>query len=743
MEDIAPEYDVVVLGTGLTECVLSGVMSVKGKKVLHIDRNDHYGGESASINIESLFKKYGTYNKGEEPWKKYGRVNDWNIDLVPKLLMSNGELTNILVSTDVTRYLEFKQIAGSYVQQGNGPKATVAKVPSDASEALRSPLMGLFEKRRAKRFLEWVGTFKEDDPATYGGLNLNQCTMKEVYDKYGLEATTRDFIGHSMALYQTDEYMLQRGAAKETVQRIRLYVNSMARYGKSPYIYPLYGLGELPQGFARLSAIYGGTYMLNTSIDEVVYDGRKVSGIKATMRERGDESEGMKFETKTSMVIADPSYFQGKVQVVGNLLKAICILNHPVAHTDNSDSAQLIIPQSQVGRRNDIYIAIVSSAHNVCPKGYYIAIVSTIAEGSSNHHLELQPGFERLGKIEEKFMGPPIPLYEPLESGMNDKIFISKSYDATSHFETTTDDVRDIYRRAAGEELVVEGLREGTNLVDRLRATHLRLTSGTPELVTLTSFPESEGKYSSTTMGPPSEPLRKTPKIEKSTELETKPRLSAQSPTASIKSSVTVIERDDISSLIASDMVTFKILVKDMYLPDHKPGVFELLVSFLYRGSFPETAPPTQKEASQVQFASMDDLNASKVDQLLELHFTARDWNLPNLMNLSLDHIRRYVMTSKQTFRASQITNIYERIKDADDPLRRFLVDQFVFSVMRKSLPPNVRQSSLRNRIGIGNFVFDVIEAMINMKRYPAPVDPNTSGKCVYHRHRKGEKCPE
>ena len=35
-------------------------------------------------------------------------------------------------------------------------------------------------------------------------------------------------------------------------------------------------------------------------------------------------------------------------------------------------------------------------------------------------------------------MGAPIPLYEPLESGMNDQIFISKSYDATSHFETTT-----------------------------------------------------------------------------------------------------------------------------------------------------------------------------------------------------------------------------------------------------------------------------------------------------------------
>lgn len=116
-----------------------------------------------------LFKKYGNYNKGEEPWKKYGRANDWNIDLVPKLLMSNGELTNILVSTDVTKYLEFKQVAGSYVQQGNGARATVAKVPSDAGEALRSPLMGLFEKRRAKRFLEWVGAYKEDDPTTHNG----------------------------------------------------------------------------------------------------------------------------------------------------------------------------------------------------------------------------------------------------------------------------------------------------------------------------------------------------------------------------------------------------------------------------------------------------------------------------------------------------------------------------------------------------------------------------------------------
>ena len=32
------EYDCIVLGTGLTECILSGMLAVSGKKVLHMDR---------------------------------------------------------------------------------------------------------------------------------------------------------------------------------------------------------------------------------------------------------------------------------------------------------------------------------------------------------------------------------------------------------------------------------------------------------------------------------------------------------------------------------------------------------------------------------------------------------------------------------------------------------------------------------------------------------------------------------
>ncbi|KAF6090472.1 GDP dissociation inhibitor 1 [Phyllostomus discolor] len=79
------EYDVIVLGTGLTECILSGIMSVNGKKVLHMDRNPYYGGESSSITpLEELYKRFQLL---EGPPESMGRGRDWNVDLIPLLIL--------------------------------------------------------------------------------------------------------------------------------------------------------------------------------------------------------------------------------------------------------------------------------------------------------------------------------------------------------------------------------------------------------------------------------------------------------------------------------------------------------------------------------------------------------------------------------------------------------------------------------------------------------------------------------
>lgn len=309
-----------------------------------------------------LTQLYAKFRPGQEPPKDFGRDRDCQfahlhyckkilkavltgaVDLVPKFMMANGELTRMLIHTDVTRYMEFKQISGSYVFRDG----RVSKVPATELEAVKSPLMGLFEKRRAKRFFEFIQNFKVEDPATHQGMSLDQTPMKDVYAKFGLEAGTQDFIGHAMALHLDDGYLTR--PMRDTYERIMLYTSSLAKYGKSPYIYPLYGLGELPQGFARLSAIYGGTYMLDKPIDEIVTgeDGKFV-GVRS-----GEET------VKADKVIGDPTYFRDfrtkegeeKVFEEGKVVRAICFLKHPIPSTDDNDSTQLIIPQKQVNRKH-------------------------------------------------------------------------------------------------------------------------------------------------------------------------------------------------------------------------------------------------------------------------------------------------------------------------------------------------------------------------------------------------------
>lgn len=359
--------------------------------------------------------------------------------------MAGGELTKILTNTEVLPYLEFTQISGSYVYRDG----RIAKVPSTQMEAIKSPLMGLFEKRRARNFFEFVGNYKEEDKSTHSGLDLDKNTMTEVYLKFGLEPGTRDFIGHAMALWTTDEYLTE--PARETIERVIMYLHSVALYGKSPYIYPLYGLGELPQAFARMSAVYGGTYMLNKPIDGLEYDADgKVCGVRS-----GDEV------ARTKIVIGDPTYFPDKVKKTGErVIRAMVILEHPVPNTENLDSLQIIIPQNQVKRKHDIYIAILSSSHFVCSKGHYLAIISTVIETDAPH-VEIEPAFKLLGPTKDVLMGIA-ELYEPIDDGTKDHVYISKSYDATSHFETTTDDVKDLYFRITGKPLELKKKKPAT-----------------------------------------------------------------------------------------------------------------------------------------------------------------------------------------------------------------------------------------------------------------------------------------
>lgn len=435
------DYDVIALGTGLKECILSGLMSsVAGKKVLHMDRNAYYGGESASLNLEQLWKKFRSGD--EKPPEILGRSRDYCVDLCPKFIMACGNLVKILLKTKVTAYLDFQSVSGSYVS----PAGKVQKVPSTAKEALASGLLGLFQKRRYRAFIQWVNDYEESNPKTHSGLDLSKQTSLEVFKYWKLEESTMTFTGHALALYLDDSY-LQRPAA-EMVERVKLYAYSVSRYGNSPYIYPKWGLGGLPEGFSRRCAVHGGVYMLNVEdkpnfVEEIVFDDNgRVCGVK---------SEGQTAACK--QLIADPSYFIGtdKIKPNGKVMRCICIMDHPLANTGDADSCQVIIPANSLGRKSDIYISMVSYHHNIASKGKFVAVISTDVEGKGDES-ELAPALALVGPCLEKFFWVT-DQYLPCNNPEEDGCYITSSYDATSHFQTCTNEVLEYYQKLNGEPL--------------------------------------------------------------------------------------------------------------------------------------------------------------------------------------------------------------------------------------------------------------------------------------------------
>ena len=456
------EYDVIVLGTGLKECMLAGLLAKfpkktegepkkEGAKILQLDRNGYYGSDSASLNLTNLWK---FFRPDTAVPKQYGENRDWNVDLIPKYIMANGSLVKLLLKTNVSQYLEWKAVDGTFVYQFHKggifskAKGVIHKVPATTSEAVKSDLMGLLEKNRCKNFFQFIQDYEVNNPKTQNGLGPD-VPFENVIKKYGLEPNTVDFVGHAVALYTNDDFLTKK--AITTIDKMQLYFNSFGRYGNSPFIYPVWGLSGLAEGFSRLCALYGGTYMLNRDIEEILYDENgNFRGIKS----QGEEAYG-------KILITEPSYVQkwNKVKSIGKVIRRICILDHPIPKTNDVPSCQIILPQKQINRKNDIFIAVLNYTHCVCKKGFFLAIVSTMVE-TNNPAQEIQPAMDIIGTTLEVF-DKVSDIFVPVDPTFKGNTFITSSFDPQSHFENDTDNVIDIYEKITGAKLDLNIEEEG------------------------------------------------------------------------------------------------------------------------------------------------------------------------------------------------------------------------------------------------------------------------------------------
>eukprot|EP00501_MAST-03F_sp_TOSAG23-6_P000176 GSMAST32.ASY1.ANO1.179.1 assembled CDS len=449
------KYDAIILGTGIQSCLLGLCLAQHKKRVLQVDREKFYGGEGASLALDEFYEKFVA-----EGGRGFGRAFNYQIDLCPKFIMAQGDLVKLLVHAlgvdRVSKYGSYCSIGASYVYKGEGTSG----VPSTKTEAMKTPLVGMLQKRALIMFLQQVQTTDVDVAKAGKDKKLPpSMTVAQLYEKHGLDQNTQEFVGHSMALYSNDNYKLK--PAIELVERCRLYAASVLQYGSSPYLYPEYGISSLPQNFARYSAVLGeslgGAFMLGESLETKQAGDGICEGIKV----------GDKGVATAPIIIGEPCYFpKEKLKLTGKIIRAICILNAPIDGTNGADSCQIIIPQTQVAKRgyparaNDVYVTCVGASQYVASKGFYVAIVSTVVE-TNDPSAEVQIGIdlingqqERRGRkyIVERFDDIK-ETYSQKDSTIDDHCYISNSYTAEPHFGDVSTDVLHLFEKVTGKPL--------------------------------------------------------------------------------------------------------------------------------------------------------------------------------------------------------------------------------------------------------------------------------------------------
>ena len=104
-------------------------------------------------------------------------------------------------------------------------------------------------------------------------------------------------------------------------------MDSVGRFGDSPFIYPVYGLSGIPESFSRKSAVYGGTYMLHVEVTSLeTKDG------KHTLKGIWEDKENFCTADK---IIAHPYYIKklkldDRIKKTSTTVRYICILDHPI-----------------------------------------------------------------------------------------------------------------------------------------------------------------------------------------------------------------------------------------------------------------------------------------------------------------------------------------------------------------------------------------------------------------------------
>ncbi|KAK0081054.1 hypothetical protein PV325_012890 [Microctonus aethiopoides] len=434
-DDLPTEYDVVVVGTGMAESIVAAAASRIGKKVLHLDSNDYYGGLWATFNFDGLQKwiedskavnkcadsdidvcadvniqagdkflkstnEYSTVENIEETWlisndadlpalsskdtqtenadeneesgsgekandektNQKEHVKHWtidrikkeyrrfNIELAPKLLFARGELVELLISSNIARYAEFRAVSRVATYMEN----KLAQVPCSRADVFANKTVSVIEKRMLWQLLISCMEQGAESPEFDG---FRDKTFHEYLESKKLTPIVKHYVMQAIAM------ATEKTSCRDGVNRTKHFLNSLGRWGSTPFLWPMYGSGDLPQYFCRLCAVFGGIYCLKRQLDGLIIGEDKCKAIIT----------GKQKITLKHLVVGQSHLPTELVASTGEqkISRGIFITDRSIMQGEKENLTLLYYP-SEEPNQQPVTLIELGPTTNACPQGLFM-----------------------------------------------------------------------------------------------------------------------------------------------------------------------------------------------------------------------------------------------------------------------------------------------------------------------------------------------------------------------------------
>ncbi|XP_038020676.1 rab proteins geranylgeranyltransferase component A 1 isoform X1 [Motacilla alba alba] len=295
----------------------------------------------------------------------------FNIDLVSKLLYSRGLLIDLLIKSNVSRYAEFKNATRVLAFR----EGKVEQVPCSRADVFNSRQLTMVEKRMLMKFLTFCLDY-EQHPEEYQ--DYENSTFAQFLQTRKLTPSLQHFILHSIAMVSETE-----SSTLEGLQATKKFLQCLGRYGNTPFLFPLYGQGEIPQCFCRLCAVFGGIYCLRHAVRCLVLD-RASGRCKAIVDHFGQRISANYF-------IVEDSYLSESTCTnvcYRQISRAVLITDQSVLNTDSEQQVSILtVPPLEPARAAVCVIELCSSTMT-CMKDTYLVHLTCPSTKTAREDLE-------------------------------------------------------------------------------------------------------------------------------------------------------------------------------------------------------------------------------------------------------------------------------------------------------------------------------------------------------------------